>query len=273
MSAGGQEGLTRRGVLCRSAAGAVLFLAWPVELRAGDAVEAAIASLLAGRGTTPSGRVSIEVPYTFEYGVSVPLGITVDSPMTALDHVRRVDVLAEGNPLPEVLSFHFVPDNGPARIATRFRLDEGNHRVWVVAQMSDGAVLTGSAEVVAAKGGCGGNSGIEPGAPEPQPVPRINLPERVGKGDILDVPSMIAHRMETGFRTDARGNPLPRRIINRMECHYAGRMVFAADLSPAIAANAYLKFPLQARETGDVAFAWHEDGGTVYRATRHIEVD
>jgi thiosulfate oxidation carrier complex protein SoxZ len=273
MSAGGQKRLTRRDALCQAASGAVLLLAWPAAAEVGGSVEAAIAGLLGGRKATPSRRVSIEMPYTFEYGQSVPLGITVDSPMTALDHVRRVDVFAEGNPLPEVLSLHFVPDNGPARIATRFRLDEGNHRVWVVAQMSDGAELTGSAEVVAAKGGCGGNSGIEPGAPAPQPVPRINLPERAGKGDIVDVPSMIAHRMETGFRTDARGNPLPRRIINRMECHYAGRTVFAADLSPAIAANAYLKFPLRALETGDVAFAWHEDGGAVYRTTRHIEVD
>lgn len=245
----------------------------PSQATAGRLTETGIAGLLAGRGATPSPRVRIELPYTFEYGMSVPLGIAVDSPMTAADHVRRIDVFAENNPLPEVLSLHFVAENGPARVATRFRLDKGNHTVWAVAEMSDGTALTASAEVAAAHGGCGGDSGIEPGAPEPKPTPRVNLPERAGRGDVLDVPSMIAHRMETGFRTDTQGNPLPRRIINRLDVRYAGRLVFAADLSPAVAANAYLKFPIRALESGDVAFEWREDGGAVYRATRHIEVD
>ena len=273
MSSAGQDGLTRRHALI-GAAGVAMFARRRSALAAaGMSADAAIARLLAGREAMPSDRVSIDLPYTFDYGLSVPLGIAVESPMIDADHVRRVDVFADGNPLPEVMSLHFVPGNGPARIATRFRLAKGNHRVVAIAELSGGALLTASAEVVAATEGCGGKSGIEPNAPEPQPVPRVNVPGEAGRGEVIDVPSMISHRMETGFRTDTAGNPLPRRIINRMQCDYAGRTVFAADLTPAIAANAYLKFPLLAVETGDIGFAWYEDGGAVYRAARHLEVD
>ena len=83
---------------------------------------------------------------------------------------------------------------------------------------------------------------------------------------------MISHNMETGLRADTEGNLLPRRIIHRMECNFAGRRVFAADLSPAIAANAYLTFSVKVEQTGTIEFAWHEDGGAVYRAAQRITV-
>lgn len=239
----------------------------------GVPADAAIASFLAGRPAAPSGRLRLDVPHAFDYGNTVPLGIAVDSPMTAADHVRRVDVFADGNPLPEVVSVYFQPENGPARLSTRFRLDKGDHLIRAFAELSDGTIITASREVSAASSGCGGNSGLEPGAADPVPLARVTVPDHVGRGEILDVPSMISHRMETGFRTDKKGGLLPRKIIHRMECDYNGRRIFAADLTPAIAANAYLKFPLRALESGEIAFAWYEDGGAVHRTTRRISVD
>lgn len=273
MPAARGKGLTRRHALyCGAAAGAALLLTRrPVV--AAVSMEEAIAGLLVGRKATPSSRLGIEVPQAFNYGITVPLGIAVDSPMTREDHVRSVHVFADGNPFPEVVSLHFAPENGPARVSTRFRLDSGKHLIWAAAELSDGSVLTATSEVSVVIGGCDKDSGIAPNTPEPQPVPRVKLPERAGRGDLVEVHSHILHRMETGLRADTAGNLLPRRIIHRMECHYAGRVVFAAELSPAIAANAYFGFPMRAVEEGDVAFAWHEDGGAVYRATQHIAVD
>ena len=83
---------------------------------------------------------------------------------------------------------------------------------------------------------------------------------------------MISHWMETGLRFDAAGNPIPRRIINRMACTYGGEEVFAADLSPAIAANAYLGFPVVARDTAVLTFTWREDGGAEYRVNHTLTV-
>lgn len=274
MSPAARIGLTRRDALRGAASAAALLLA-SSKIAAGSggvSADDAIAKLLAGRQAAPSGRLRLEVPAAFDYGNTIPLGIAVDSPMTAADHVRRVDIFADGNPVPEIASLYFQPDNGPARLSTRFRLDKGSHLIRAFAQMSDGTVIAASGEVSAASSGCAGSSGLEANEPDLLPLPRVNVPERAGQGEILDVPSMITHRMETGFRTDKAGNLLPRRIIHRMECHYGGRRVFAADLSPAIAANAYLKFPLLAVNSGEVTFAWFEDGGAVHRTVRRIAV-
>ena len=68
----------------------------------------------------------------------MPLAVTVDSPMTEADHVRRVSVFAEGNPFPEVASIDFTPANGRASVSTRIRLNEGRQEVVAVAELSDG---------------------------------------------------------------------------------------------------------------------------------------
>lgn len=273
MSAAGQIRLTRRhAILGLAAGGALLLVQRSAAIAAGASADAAIASFLNGRKAVPSDRLSLNVPLSSESGMSVALGITVDSPMTPEEHVRRVDVFTDGNPIPEVASLLFSPGS-PARASTRFRLDKGDHLIWAVAELSDGSLITASAKATTASDGCSGKSGMEVPTTRPEPIPRVNVPDRAGKGEIVDVHSMIAHRMETGFRTDNSGNPLPRHIINRMECSYAGRIVFSAELTPAIAANAYMRFPIRAVETGEVAFAWYEDGGAVYRATRRIAVE
>ena len=56
----------------------------------------------------------LDLPERFDYGNTVPLAVAVDSPMTEANHVRRVDVLAEGDPFPEVATFHF-PRTAAAR--------------------------------------------------------------------------------------------------------------------------------------------------------------
>lgn len=268
----------RRALGALAATGGTLLLApraWADRaVPSGEPAEAAIARLLCGREATPSGRVVVTVPQKFDYGTTVPLTVSVSSPMTSGDYVRRLHILADGNPFPEIASLAFTPAAGPARASTRFRVEVGRHRIWAVAELSDGTALLSTTELTTLSGGgCGGDSGLTPGDVEPEPIPRVNLPERARRGEIIEVPTMISHRMETGMRTDTAGNLLPRRIINRMECRYAGRTIFAAELTPAIAANAYLKFPLCAVETAEVSFAWYEDGGAVYRMSRQIEVD
>ena len=104
----------------------------------------------------------------------------------------------------------------------------------------------------------------------PTPEPRVKVPAQVSRGEIIEIRTMISHRMETGLRSDVAGNPIPRRIINRMSCSCDGRPIFAADLSPAIAANAYLSFPMVARDSAVLEFAWREDGGAVYRAVHSL---
>jgi sulfur-oxidizing protein SoxY len=266
--------MSRRGLVRTAGAGAVVWGAWAClpAVAVATTVREALEKLLAGRTPVESARVRLELPERFDYGNTVPLAVSVDSPMTTEDYVRRVDVFAEGNPFPEVATFHFTPDSGRAGVSTRIRLNEGEQEVVAVAELSEGSAWVGRRAVQISISGCSAEPGVAVVQPMPTPRPRLKVPAEVGRDEIVEIKTMISHWMETGLRTDAQGSPIPRRIINRMTCLLDDRLIFAADLSPAIAANAYLNFYMVARASGALEFTWHEDGGAVYRATRPLAV-
>jgi sulfur-oxidizing protein SoxY len=272
--AGGPRLIGRRRLVCTAGAGAIVWVvhAYLPPVAAAGGVRDALEDLLAGRPASASGRVRLELPARFEYGNTVPLAVTVDSPMTASDYVRRVDVLAEGNPFPEVGTFHFSPESGRAGVATRIRLNEGEREVIAVAECSDASVAVARRSVRVSVSGCSAESGVRADYVMPTPKPRLKVAAPVAQGAIVEIKTMISHRMETGLDTDTDDHRIPRRIINKMTFGQDGRLIFAADLSPAIAANAYLTFWMVARGAGTLEFTWHEDGGAVYRATHPLAV-
>ena len=102
-----------------------------------------------------SGKITLELPQIAENGNTVPLSIEVESPMTDSDHVKAVHIFAEGNPAPEVASFHFSTANGIAKASVRIRLAK-TQSVIAVAELSDGSIIQAIAEVKVTIGGCGG---------------------------------------------------------------------------------------------------------------------
>jgi len=102
--------------------------------------------------------------------------------------------------------------------------------------------------------------------------PRLRVPSQAKKGDIVQIKTLVSHPMETGFRKDEAGKPIPRDIINKFVCTFNGREVFRADLEPAISANPYFEFTLKVEESGTFAFAWVDDNGAVTTAEQRITV-
>jgi len=78
--------------------------------------------------------------------------------------------------------------------------------------------------------------------------------------------------METGHRPDSEGRLVPRDIIRRVECHYDGQRVFAADLYQAIAANPLLAFHTVATASGTITITWSGDNGFVHTETVTLTV-
>lgn len=89
----------------------------------------------------------------------------------------------------------------------------------------------------------------------------ITAPTTARRGDVIELRTLIAHVMETGFRPDANGNTKPRDLITHFSCRYNGEMVFSAELYPAVAANPYLVFTTVATESGTLSFEWQGDNG------------
>jgi len=100
-----------------------------------------------------AGRVKIDLPELAENSNSVPLKISVESPMSTTDHVKTIYVFSELNPVSNVVRFHLGPRSGVARVQTRIRL-AGTQRITVVAQMNDGSLWSGAANVVVTQAAC-----------------------------------------------------------------------------------------------------------------------
>jgi sulfur-oxidizing protein SoxZ len=101
----------------------------------------------------------------------------------------------------------------------------------------------------------------------------INLPARSARGEIIEIKTLIAHPMETGYRLGPTGAAIPRDIINRFVCTYNGEEVFRAELFPAIAANPFIAFSTIATESGELSFSWTDDHGQTQTEVRQITVE
>ena len=102
--------------------------------------------------------------------------------------------------------------------------------------------------------------------------PRVKVPKKAEAGEIVEIKTLISHRMESGLRKDGDGNVIPRQIINNFKAEFNGQPVFEAVLQPAISANPYITFRMKVPESGTVVFTWTDDDGSVYTAERTITV-
>jgi sulfur-oxidizing protein SoxY len=108
---------------------------------------------LLGSATPAEAMIVLDLPEIAENGNFVPVTISVDSPMTADEHVRTIHLLSTGNPVAKVATFHLSPLNGIARVQSRMRLAR-TQDVLVLAQMSTGAMAVATQTVKVTIGGC-----------------------------------------------------------------------------------------------------------------------
>lgn len=101
----------------------------------------------------------------------------------------------------------------------------------------------------------------------------INVPERARRGEIIEIKTLIAHPMETGYRRSQEGTRVPRDIIRLFVCTYNGAEVFRAELHPAIAANPFIVFSTVATDSGTLVFQWTGDNGFAVRESAAIVVE
>jgi len=107
-------------------------------------------------GKTPvQGKIKLDLPEIAENGNTVPMTVTVESPMTEQSHVTDVLIVADENPRSGVVTFHFSPASGVAEANTRIRL-AATQDVIAVAKMNDGSFFIASKQVKVTIGGCGG---------------------------------------------------------------------------------------------------------------------
>jgi sulfur-oxidizing protein SoxY len=140
----------RRDLLVGVAGIAALVTVRPAFAR--PSLDAAVSTFAGGRAVRP-GRVRFEIPPLVENGNAVGVTISVESPMTETDHVKRIALFNEKNPQADMAVFHLGPRAGRAEVSTRLRLAT-SQTVVALAEMSDGSVWSTSANVVVTLAAC-----------------------------------------------------------------------------------------------------------------------
>ena len=148
--------LTRRSALALSAGASAFALAGMtgVAFASPEDTKAMMMEFTGGKEPA-TGTITLNAPEIAENGNTVPISVSVDSPMTAESYVESVVLYADGNPSPAVATFHFTPMSGEAAATTRMRLAK-TQNVVAVAKMNDGSVFMDTKQAKVTIGGCGG---------------------------------------------------------------------------------------------------------------------
>jgi len=147
---------TRRDLLKLSAGAAVAGAVPIITLRPLEATPATLNTAIrniVGEAVVQAGKVKIDIPPLVENGNTVPMTVSVTSPMTETDYVKSIHVFNEKNPLPNIGNFYVGPWAGRAQVATRIRLAD-SQKVVAIARMSDDSFWSASADVIVTLAAC-----------------------------------------------------------------------------------------------------------------------
>jgi sulfur-oxidizing protein SoxY len=150
------EGSTRRRFLEFAGSAAVIGVVPVVSLRpvaaTPDTMAAAIRTVI-GSAVVQTGKVKLDIPPLVENGNTVPMTVSVTSPMTANEYVKSIHVFNEKNPQPNIGNFYLGPRAGRAQVSTRIRLAD-SQKIMAIARLSDGSLWSVTAEVVVTLAAC-----------------------------------------------------------------------------------------------------------------------
>jgi sulfur-oxidizing protein SoxY len=147
---------SRRRFLALTGSAVALGVLPAATLRPAAATPAAMAAAMrdvTGAAVVRAGRVKLDVPPLVENGNTVPLTVSVTSPMTVEDHVKSIHVFVEKNPQPNVGNFILGTRAGRAQVSTRIRLAD-SQKIVAIAKMSDGSFWSATADVVVTLAAC-----------------------------------------------------------------------------------------------------------------------
>ncbi len=151
-----QDHTTRRHFLELAGGAAVAGGVPLVTVRPADATPAMLSSAIrnvVGEAAVHSGKVKLDIPPLVENGNTVPMTVSVISPMTAEDHVKSIHVFNEKNPQPNIGNFYLSPASGRAQVSTRIRLAD-SQKVVAIARLSDDSFWSVSVDVVVTLAAC-----------------------------------------------------------------------------------------------------------------------
>lgn len=101
--------------------------------------------------------------------------------------------------------------------------------------------------------------------------PRVRIPRSARPGEVIEIRTLIDHRMDTGIRHDSATVP-PRDMLRRLDVRMNGVVVFSADLRNGTSANPYHVFFVRVTTNSEFSFVWTDETGRSVSATARVAV-
>lgn len=148
-----KSNLRRRDILRAAGAGLVSSVLLPTGAWADvPKMDNNIKSMF-GDAPIKDGPLSLSIPKLSESGYFVPIDVECESPMTPDEHVKRIAIFSDRNPIPLIASYNFTPYSGRARAAGKIRLG-GTQNVHAIAELNNGTLFGTSAKVFVTLAAC-----------------------------------------------------------------------------------------------------------------------
>jgi sulfur-oxidizing protein SoxY len=144
---------TRRRFLALAATAGTIPIVTLRVLHATPAMLNAAIRNVVGEAQLRTGKVRLDIPPLVENGNTVPMTVSVASPMAATDYVKSIHIFNEKNPQPNIGNFYLGPRAGRAQVSTRIRLAD-SQKVVAIARLSDDSFWSVAADVVVTLAAC-----------------------------------------------------------------------------------------------------------------------
>lgn len=99
---------------------------------------------------------------------------------------------------------------------------------------------------------------------------RIRVPDRINRGDVIVVNSIISHPMDTGFFRNAEGDPIPAYFIKQVVVTYGDQEVARFDWTSGISRDPVVSFTLKADREAPLTMIWTDNKGAVFKHSVRI---
>ena len=99
---------------------------------------------------------------------------------------------------------------------------------------------------------------------------RIKVPDRITRGDLITVNSIVTHPMDTGFFRNADGDPIPAYFIRHVVVTYGGEEVARFEWTSGISRDPVVSFTLRAAKEAPLTMVWTDNKGATFKQSVNI---
>ncbi|MFC3607376.1 thiosulfate oxidation carrier protein SoxY [Stutzerimonas tarimensis] len=204
-------------------------------------------------GRLQASGLNLEAPEWVEDGAFVPVTVRLEGARAPL----RLALLRNGEDDPRVARVGLLEWREPLEFSTRVRLS-GSQDIEVVARDADGRVWQVSRPVRVAGSSC-------LAAPSGYPLAELGLTRAWlrSREAGLELVSLLRHPMESGRRLDAAGQPLPKRLLQRLTLIRDGETLLEVEPFEGLSANPYWRV-LLAPGSAELEMRWSDADGSLY---------